>query len=56
MLNYKVLKNFNINNKKYKGFAFGIGIERILMIKYNIKDIRFLYKNDIFFLKKFNII
>ncbi|XBT18667.1 MAG: phenylalanine--tRNA ligase subunit alpha [Candidatus Shikimatogenerans sp. Tcar] len=55
ILNSKILKNFNINNNKYKGFAFGIGIERILMIKYNIKDIRLLYNNDIFFLKKFNI-
>ncbi|WXB47388.1 MAG: phenylalanine--tRNA ligase subunit alpha [Candidatus Shikimatogenerans sp. Tmey] len=56
MLTYEVLKNFNINNNIYKGFAFGIGIERLLMIKYNLKDIRLFYKNDIFFLKKFNII
>ncbi|XBT18346.1 MAG: phenylalanine--tRNA ligase subunit alpha [Candidatus Shikimatogenerans sp. Tduv] len=54
ILNNNILKNFNINNN-YKGYAFGLGIDRILMIKYNIKDIRLLYNNNIFFLKKFNI-
>lgn len=55
MLHPNVLKNFNINFNKYKGYAFGLGIERILMIKYNIKDIRLFYNNKISFLKKFNI-
>ncbi len=48
-----ILKRFHINYKKYTGLAFGIGIERITMLKFHIKDIRILYKNDIKFLKQF---
>ncbi|MDH3004364.1 MAG: phenylalanine--tRNA ligase subunit alpha [Candidatus Shikimatogenerans sp. JK-2022] len=53
MVNYKVFKNVNYNYKKYTGLAIGIGIERLAMIIYNIKDIREFYKNDIRFLKQF---
>ncbi|ABC65250.1 phenylalanyl-tRNA synthetase alpha chain [Aster yellows witches'-broom phytoplasma AYWB] len=49
----QVLKNANYDPEKYQGFAFGIGIERIAMIKYQIENIRYFYANDIRFLKQF---
>ncbi|MGL9688011.1 MAG: phenylalanine--tRNA ligase subunit alpha [Candidatus Phytoplasma sp. TWB_XP] len=49
----QVLKNANYDPEKYQGFAFGIGIERIAMIKYQIENIRHFYTNDIRFLKQF---
>jgi phenylalanyl-tRNA synthetase alpha chain len=48
-----VLKNCGINPKKYKGFAFGMGVERPAMLKYGINDIRLFYENDIKFLEQF---
>ena len=48
-----VLANCGINPDEYSGFAFGMGIERIAMIKYGIPDIRLLYENDVRFLKQF---
>lgn len=53
MVNIKVLKSGNIDSEKYQGFAFGIGVERIAMLKYGINDIRALYENDIRFLEQF---
>lgn len=53
MVNPKVLTNCGIDSEKYRGFAFGIGIERITMIKYGIPDMRLLFENDIRFLKQF---
>ncbi|MEZ5025478.1 MAG: phenylalanine--tRNA ligase subunit alpha [Chitinophagales bacterium] len=53
MVDPKVLENCNIDPKKYSGFAFGMGIERITMLKYQIKDIRLLSENDIRFLEQF---
>ena len=52
MVHPNVLKNCNIDPEIYSGFAFGLGIERIAMIKYNINDIRLFYENDIKFLKQ----
>jgi phenylalanyl-tRNA synthetase alpha chain len=43
-----------IDSKKYNGFAFGMGIERITMLKYQIKDLRLFTENDVRFLKQFN--
>lgn len=48
-----VLKKFNINSEKYSACAFGIGVERIAMLKYNISDIRYFFENNINFLKQF---
>lgn len=48
-----VLENCGIDSSIYSGFAFGMGIERIAMIKYGIPDIRMLYENDVRFLKQF---
>ena len=53
MVNPNVLANVGYDNKKYQGFAFGMGIERIAMIKYGIKDIRLFYQNDKRFLEQF---
>ncbi len=49
----KILNSNNINTKKYSGLAFGIGIERLIMLKFGITDIRKLYKNDIRLLNQF---
>jgi len=48
-----VLENCGIDSEKYTGFAFGMGIERQAMLKYDISDIRWLFENDIRFLKQF---
>lgn len=53
MVDPKVLENCNIDPKKYSGFAFGMGVERITMLKYQIKDIRLLSENDTRFLEQF---
>lgn len=53
MVDPYVLENTNINPKKYSGFAFGMGIERIAMLLYQIPDIRMLFENDMRFLKQF---
>jgi len=54
MVDPKVLTNCGIDAEVYTGFAFGIGIERSAMQKYNISDIRLLFENDIRFLKQFS--
>lgn len=53
MVDPAVLESANIDSEKYTGFAFGMGIERIAMLKYQINDIRFLFENDVRFLKQF---
>ncbi len=53
MVDPNVLKNVNIDSEKYSGYAFGMGIERIAMLLYQIDDIRLFYENDIRFLKQF---
>ncbi|MGG4265642.1 phenylalanine--tRNA ligase subunit alpha [Peribacillus simplex] len=49
-----VLEMAGFDSKKYSGFAFGIGVERIAMLKYGVDDIRHFYTNDVRFLKQFN--
>lgn len=53
MVDPNVLNNVGIDPNKYSGYAFGLGIERILMLLYNIEDIRILFENDIRFLRQF---
>ena len=53
VINPKVLQNCNIDSNKYSGFAFGLGIERIAMLKYGILDIREFYKSNLDFLSQF---
>ncbi|MBT5644422.1 MAG: phenylalanine--tRNA ligase subunit alpha [Gammaproteobacteria bacterium] len=53
MVHPNVLSNVKIDTKKYSGFAFGLGIERLAMLKYDIVDLRMFYENDISFLSQF---
>jgi len=53
MVDPNVLKNANIDPEKFSGYAFGMGIERIAMLLYQIPDIRMFYENDLRFLKQF---
>jgi len=53
MVDPQVLDNCKIDSKKYTGFAFGMGIERIAMLKYQVKDLRLFFENDVRFLKQF---
>jgi len=53
MVDPAVLENCDIDSEKYTGFAFGMGIERIAMLKYQIDDIRLFFENDVRFLKQF---
>ena len=53
MVHVKVLENCGIDSKEYSGFAFGVGLDRIALIKYGINDIRLFYENDVRFLKQF---
>lgn len=53
MVDPNVLKNLQIDDSVFSGFAFGIGIERIAMLKYHVKDLRIFSENDLRFLKQF---
>jgi len=53
VVNPKVLENCKVDSKKYSGLAFGLGIERIAMLKYGVSDIRDFYKSNLDFLRQF---
>ena len=53
MVHPNVLKNSGVDSKKWQGFAFGFGIDRVAMIKHNINDIRLFYSSDLRFLNQF---
>ena len=53
MVDPKVLENCNIDSEKYTGYAFGMGIERIAMLIYQIPDIRLFFENDVRFINQF---
>ena len=53
VVNRRVLENCGIDPDEYTGFAFGMGLERIAMIKYGINDMRYLFENDVRLLKQF---
>lgn len=53
MIHPEVLRNMGIDPKKWQGFAFGMGIDRLAMMKFQIPDIRLSYTNDLRFLKQF---
>jgi phenylalanyl-tRNA synthetase alpha chain len=53
MVDPNVLETNGIDSEKYTGFAFGMGIERIAMLKYGIKDLRMFFENDVRFLRQF---
>jgi phenylalanyl-tRNA synthetase alpha chain len=54
MVHPSVLEGCNIDSKKYTGFAFGMGIERMAMLKYQVNDLRMYFENDVRFLEQFN--
>ncbi|HBR32044.1 MAG TPA: phenylalanine--tRNA ligase subunit alpha, partial [Clostridiales bacterium] len=53
MVHPNVLSGCGIDPEVYTGFAFGVGLERVALLKYNIDDLRLLYENDIRFLEQF---
>jgi len=53
MIDPNVLKNSGIDAEKYSGYAFGMGLERIAMLKYQIKDLRMFFENDVRFINQF---
>jgi len=55
MVNRHVLENCGVDPDKYSGFAFGMGIERIAMLKYGINNIKALFENDVRFLEQFGV-
>lgn len=54
MVHPQVLENCGIDSEKYTGFAFGMGVERMTMLKYQIRDLRLFSENDVRFLRQFN--
>jgi phenylalanyl-tRNA synthetase alpha chain len=53
MVDPNVLENSGIDSEEYTGFAFGMGIERITMLRYGVKDLRLFFENDVRFLRQF---
>ena len=54
MVHPNVLKHVGIDSEKYMGFAFGMGVERLTMLRYGVNDLRLFFDNDLQFLKQFN--
>ncbi len=54
MIHPKVFKSVEINSDEYTGFAFGMGVERLAMLRYGINDLRMFFDNDLKFLEQFN--
>lgn len=54
MVHPNVLRHVNIDSEKYLGFAFGLGVERLAMLRYGVNDLRQFYESDLRFLKQFN--
>jgi len=54
MVHPNVFENVGIDNEKYTGFAFGMGVERLAMLRYGVNDLRLFFENDLAFLGQFN--
>ncbi|MDP3686371.1 MAG: phenylalanine--tRNA ligase subunit alpha, partial [Sulfurimicrobium sp.] len=54
MVHPNVLGHVDIDSEKYIGFAFGLGVERLAMLRYGVNDLRLFFENDLKFLKQFN--
>jgi phenylalanyl-tRNA synthetase alpha chain len=54
MVHPKVFEQVGIDNERYTGFAFGMGVERLAMLRYGVNDLRLFFENDTSFLKQFN--
>lgn len=55
MIHPNVLKNCNIDSENFQAFAFGIGVERLAMLKYGVRDLRMFFENDVRFLRHYNL-
>ena len=53
MVHTNVLRNVGIDPEEYSGFAVGMGVERLTMLRYNVTDLRSFFENDLRFLKQF---
>ena len=53
MVHPNVLRNVGIDTDKYVGYAFGMGVERLTMLRYGVNDLRAFFENDLRFLKQF---
>ena len=53
MVHPKVLENVGIDSEKYTGYAFGMGAERLAMLRYGVSDLRMFFDNDLRFLEQF---
>ena len=53
MVHPQVLRNGGIDPERYSGFAFGAGLDRLAMLKYNVTDLRLFLENDVRFLRQF---
>ena len=53
MVHPQVLKNVHIDSEKYQGFAFGMGLDRLTLLRYGVNDLRLFFENDLRFLRQF---
>ncbi len=53
MIDPEVFRSVDYDTERYSGFAFGMGIERIAMLKYGVNDLRLFFENDVRFLSQF---
>ena len=53
MVHPKVFEYCGIDSEEYRGFAFGLGVERLAMLRYGVKDLRMFFENDLRFLRQF---
>ena len=54
MVHPNVLKSSGVDPEEYMGFAFGLGVERLAMLRYGVNDLRMFFENDLKFLEQFN--
>ena len=54
MVHPNVLSNVNIDSEQYQGFAFGLGLDRLTMLRYGVNDLRLFFENDLRFLNQFS--
>jgi phenylalanyl-tRNA synthetase alpha chain len=54
MVHPNVLKNVNVDSERHQGFAFGLGLDRLTMLRYGVDDLRLFFENDLRFLRQFN--
>jgi phenylalanyl-tRNA synthetase alpha chain len=53
MVHPQVLRNVKIDSEKYLGFAFGMGLDRLAMLRYGVRDLRLFFEGDLRFLRQF---